>query len=66
MPFADFVLRFDVKMSASSAAAGLYVRANREGNPNETGYRVPLGAGVGTLWTGESPSRAFFCCPSAG
>jgi hypothetical protein len=44
-PFADFLLRFDVKAYAGDSNAGLLVRANREGNPNETGYEVQLGGG---------------------
>jgi len=39
------VLRFDVKTYSPSATAALIVRANRDGNPAETGYQIQLGGG---------------------
>ncbi len=44
-PYADFLLRFEVKTSGPNSNAGLFVRTNKEGNPKETGYKIQLGAG---------------------
>lgn len=46
-PFADFRLKFDVRVHSPQANVGLIVRANREGAPRETGYEVQLGSGDG-------------------
>jgi len=43
-PFADFLLRFEVKAD-KSASAGLYLRASREGAPRESGNAIQLGGG---------------------
>ncbi|MBY0508016.1 MAG: DUF1080 domain-containing protein [Bryobacteraceae bacterium] len=44
-PFADFVLRFDVRALTPQANVGLILRANREGAPKDTGYEIQLGGG---------------------
>ena len=44
-PFADFILRFEVRASTPQANVGLILRANREGAPKDTGYEIQLGSG---------------------
>ena len=44
-PYADFILRFEVRAATPTANVGLILRANREGAPKETGYEIQLGAG---------------------
>ncbi len=44
-PFADFVLRFEVRAATPQSNAGLILRANREGAPRDTGYEIQLGSG---------------------
>ena len=44
-PFADFILRFEVRAATPTANVGLILRANREGAPKDTGYEVQLGSG---------------------
>ncbi len=49
-PYTDFLLRFEVKTYSTLSNARLIVRANREGNPSETGYEVQLGNGGDSQW----------------
>ncbi|MBI5083460.1 MAG: DUF1080 domain-containing protein [Acidobacteria bacterium] len=43
-PFADFLLRFEVRAEKTSNAV-LYVHAARDGAPKESGYAIQLGGG---------------------
>jgi len=48
-PFADFVLRFEIR-AEKSAAGALYVRAARDGNPKETGWGVEFSPLASSAW----------------
>lgn len=48
-PFADFVLRFDVR-AEKSAASNLYVRAAREGPPKDSGYGIDFAGLASPNW----------------
>ena len=43
--FSDFVLKMDVRLSNSTAEAGLYVRTAKNGFPTDNGYQIRLGDG---------------------
>ena len=43
LPFADFALQFEYRLSATPSGAAVRIRAPRNGEPAESGYRIPLG-----------------------
>ncbi|MGQ9916733.1 MAG: family 16 glycoside hydrolase [Bryobacteraceae bacterium] len=48
-PFADFVLQFEIRAEKSTASA-LYVRAARDGNPKETGWKIDFSTLASSSW----------------
>lgn len=45
LPFGDFQMRLEVKAFDAKSNAGLFLRANRDGAPKDTGYQIQLGGG---------------------
>jgi len=41
-PLPDFLLKFDYRLSATPSGAALRIRTSRDGEPAESGYRIPL------------------------
>lgn len=41
-PIPDFLLKFDYRLSATPSGATLRIRTSRDGEPAESGYRIPL------------------------
>lgn len=41
-PIPDFLLKFDYRLSATPSGAALRIRTSRDGEPSESGYRIPL------------------------
>jgi hypothetical protein len=41
-PISDFLLKFDYRLSATPSGAALRIRTSRDGEPSESGYRIPL------------------------
>lgn len=43
LPFADFDLNFEYRLSATPSGAAIRIRAPHSGDPANSGYRIPLG-----------------------
>lgn len=43
LPFGDFVLMFDYRLSATPSGAAVRIRAPHASDPADSGYRIPLG-----------------------
>jgi len=43
LPFADFVLNFEFRLNATPSGAAVRIRAPHNGEPADSGYRIPLG-----------------------
>ncbi len=41
-PFADFVLKADVRMKTFEADSGIFIRAAKDGDPTRTGYQINI------------------------
>jgi predicted component of type VI protein secretion system len=41
-PIPDFLLEFDYRLSATPSGAALRIRTSRDGEPADSGYRIPL------------------------
>ncbi len=41
-PFADFTLKVDFRMKTADADSGIFIRADREGDPSRTGYQINI------------------------
>lgn len=57
-PFTDFLLKFDYRITATPSGATLRLRASHDGQPSESGYRVPLSDSVKDWPAGSIIKRA--------
>src|SRR5215469_2941199 len=56
-PFADFVLKMDVRLANPAADAALYIRTARDGSPTDNGYQIRIGDGNPAWPAGSVVSR---------
>jgi|SRR5579885_267168 hypothetical protein len=57
-PLSDFVLKFDYRINATPSGATLRIRASHDGEPTESGYRIPLSDTVKDWPAGSIVKRA--------
>lgn len=63
LPFGDFILKFDYRLNAVPSGACLRLRTTRDGQPADSGYRVPLGDAVKDWPAGSVVLRAHSPLP---